>query len=260
MSLQPLLDAKDARSIVRLLGEVCAHPGNEVAKKRYLMNGLCDLIQADRWAWGLAAQMAPDKPSVHISLLHGGFTEESFASFTQAYTHPQMTAIHARFATELAEKRTHLTRLRGQMDPQDDYKKTDAYPYWQQADINGIIMSLRPLDETTFSIIGIYRRLSGDLFSPRENRIAHIVLTGVPALHTHGWPDDRGITLPELSARERTTMALLIQGYSRPKIATYLGLSVHTVNDYVKAIFAHLDVHSQAELIAYFRRGDGGDL
>ncbi len=253
------LSATDARAIVRLLGEVCAHPGDHVARKRHLMNGISRLIDADRWAWGLAAQMDPSKPSVHISLLHGGFTEETYAAFTQAYNHPEMSGVHALFATELAEKRCHLTRLRQQMDPEENYKKTGAYPFWQSADINGIIMSLRPLDSTTFSIMGIYRRLSAGLFTPRENRIAHILLSEVPVLHTEGWPDDHGITLPALSNRQRTTMALLVQGYTRSKIAAHLGLSLHTVNDYVKAVFQHFQVHSQAELISRFRKGDGGD-
>lgn len=260
MSNNQFLPSEDARNIIGLLGEVCAHPGDHIARKRLLMNGICSLIHADRWAWGLAAQMDPDKPSVHLSLLHGGFTEETYAAFTLAYNHPEMTPIHAPFAAELAERRCHLTRLRQQMDPHDAYKKTEAYPYWQRADINGVIMSLRPLDQTTFSIIGIYRRLSADVFTERENRIAHILLSEIPVLHTEGWPDDHGITLPSLSNRQRTVMALLVQGYSRPKIAEFLGLSLHTVNDYVKAVFRHFSVHSQAGLIARFRRGDGGDI
>lgn len=255
----PLLEAADARAIVRLLGEAAAHPGDLVAKKRHLMNGISGLIGADRWAWGLAAQMEPGKPSVHISLLHGGFTEETYAAFTQAYNHPDMTLVHAGFANELAEKRCHLTRLRQQMDPEESYKKSGAYPFWQASDIEGIIMSLRPLDATTFSIIGIYRRLGAPLFTLRENRIAHILLSEVPALHTQGWPDDHGLLLRDLSIRQRTTLALLVQGYTRQKVADHFRISLHTVNEYVKAIFRHYAVHSQAELIAHFRRGDGGD-
>jgi len=254
------LSAGDSRATIRLLGEVCAHPGDNVARKRYLMNGICRLIDADSWGWGLAAQMDPSKPSIHISLLHGGFTEETYAAYTQAYNHPGMSAVHALFARELAEKRGHLTRLRQQMDPDDSYKKTGAYPFWQSADIDGVIMSLRPLDSTTFSIIGIYRRLSAGLFTPRENRIAHILLSEVPVLHTEGWPDDRGVTLISLSTRERTVLDLLVQGYSRNKIATSLRISLHTVNDYVKAIFKNFNVHSQAALIVRFQRGDGGDV
>ncbi|MGL5018773.1 MAG: helix-turn-helix transcriptional regulator [Luteolibacter sp.] len=259
MKNSDMLEAEDARAIVRLLGEVCANPGDHIAKKHQLMDGICELINADRWGWGLAAQMEPGKPSVHISLLHGGFTEETYAAYTQAYSHPEMTAIHGLFAAEIAEKRCHLTRLRQQMDPEEGFKKTGAYAYWQAADIDGVIMSLRPLDSKTFSILGIYRRFGADLFTSRENRIAHILLSEVPSLHTQGWPDDHGITLPDLSTRQRVTLGLLVQGYKRDQIADHLKLSLHTVNDYVKVVFKHFGARSQAELIVRFQAGDGGD-
>ncbi len=53
---------------------------------------------------------------------------------------------------------------------------------------------------------------------------------------------------------------LLLQGYTRARIAEHLGLSPATVNGYVKEVFRHLGVHSQPELIARFRSGDGGDI
>ncbi len=260
MNEAELLAEDDSRAIVRLLGEVAGHPGDHAAKKRHLMKGLCRIIDADRWAWGLAAQMEPDKPSVHLSLLHGGFNEETYAAFTQAYNHPEMSALHAGFAKELGERGCHLTRLRQHLDPEEDYKKTAAYPFWKKADIDGVIMALRPLDATRVSLIGIYRRNGAGLFTERENRIAHILLSEVPVLHTEGWPDDHGITLPSLSARQRTVMALLVQGYTRGGIATQLGISPHTVNEYIKTVFKHFGVHSQAGLMTRFRRGDGGDI
>ncbi len=259
MKQEALLEERDARTIVSLLGEVAAICGDHIVKKRHLMNRLCELIDADRWAWGLAAQMDPEKPSIHISLLHGGFTESTYAAFTQAYSHPAMSAIHAPFARELQEQRCHLTRLREQIDPQETVKSSEAGPFWAQADINGVIFSLRPINESHFAVVGIYRRLAAPTFNLRENRIAHIVLSSVPSLHTHGWPDGTCVILPELSIRKRVVVDLLVQGYSRRKIADHLEISLHTVNDYVKAIFSHFGVHSQSELVAYFHHGDGGD-
>lgn len=258
-TLSDTLSSDDSRAIIRLLGGVCAHPGNHVAKKRHLMEGLCRIIDADSWGWGLAAQIDPTEPSIHISLLHGRFSEEAYAAFTQAYDHPEMNGVRALLASELDEKRCHLTRLRQQVNSEESCKKSEVYPFWQSAEINGTIISLCPLDRTTFSIVGIYRRLSSGLFTPREKRIAHFLLSEVPKIHAEGWPDDHGITLLALSTREGTVLDLLMQGYSRNKIATSLGISLHTVNDYVKAVFKNFNVHSQAELIVRFQRGDGGD-
>lgn len=76
------LSESDLRAVVGLLGKIAEVPGDIDEKKSKLMEGLCDLVGADRWAWGLARQMEPGKPNVHISLNHGGFTEETYPAFT----------------------------------------------------------------------------------------------------------------------------------------------------------------------------------
>ncbi len=62
-----------------------------------------------------------------------------------------------------------------------------------------------------------------------------------------------------LYPRHRTVLILLCEGWNRKKIATHLGLSINTIHGYSKVIFKHFKVHSQAELIARFTQGDGGD-
>ncbi len=52
------------------------------------------------------------------------------------------------------------------------------------------------------------------------------------------------------SPRERETLGLLLTGQSEKSIAATLGLSPHTVHDYVKVIFRKLGVASRAELMA----------
>ncbi len=54
----------------------------------------------------------------------------------------------------------------------------------------------------------------------------------------------------ELTAREREITQLISQGFATAEIADRLYLSVHTVRDYVKAIFEKLGVSSRGELVA----------
>jgi DNA-binding CsgD family transcriptional regulator len=54
----------------------------------------------------------------------------------------------------------------------------------------------------------------------------------------------------ELSAREQEVTHLIARGYSTGEIAGRLHLSVHTVRDYVKAIFEKVGVSSRGELVA----------
>lgn len=57
-----------------------------------------------------------------------------------------------------------------------------------------------------------------------------------------------------LSGRERQVTQLILEGLSTREIADRLFISVHTVQDHLKAIFDKVDVHSRRELVA--RCGD----
>jgi len=58
--------------------------------------------------------------------------------------------------------------------------------------------------------------------------------------------------LPALSRRERQVLELLAQGFPDKEIACTLGISVATVNDYTKNIYAKLHVRSRGEAVAKF--------
>ena len=47
MSSSPDLSESDVRQMVRLLGETAALEGGHAEKKRYLMDGLCHIINVD---------------------------------------------------------------------------------------------------------------------------------------------------------------------------------------------------------------------
>jgi DNA-binding CsgD family transcriptional regulator len=60
-----------------------------------------------------------------------------------------------------------------------------------------------------------------------------------------------------LTPREREVAALVISGVSTRQIALRTGLTVSTVNTYLKRIFAKLGVHSRVELVARMAGTDG---
>ena len=58
------------------------------------------------------------------------------------------------------------------------------------------------------------------------------------------------VTAYDLSVREQEITRLLAQGKTTAGIAAALHLSVHTVRDYIKDIFAKVSVSSRGELVA----------
>jgi DNA-binding CsgD family transcriptional regulator len=61
-----------------------------------------------------------------------------------------------------------------------------------------------------------------------------------------------------LTPRERDVVALLVAGSSTRDIASKTGLTIATVNTYLKRIFSKLGVHSRVELVARVAGTDTG--
>nr|WP_228720972.1 helix-turn-helix transcriptional regulator [Arthrobacter sp. 260] len=57
----------------------------------------------------------------------------------------------------------------------------------------------------------------------------------------------------ELSAREREICREVIGGHPTTEIANHLFISVHTVQDHLKSVFAKVGVRSRGELVARLR-------
>lgn len=252
------LSESDVRQMVRLLGSVIAAPGDFQEKRRRLMDGLCEIIGATAWVWSLSV-FHPDKPPSSVGLIHGGFDEGRFASYLEAINHPAMEAVSRPSSLELQAKGTHLTRTRGQMDPQGLLDQSAAAPLWEKADIGPLMMSLRPMEGGGVNAIRVYRAIGEPHFNDREAKIAHILLSEIPWLHFQAFPDAPSQEITNLYPRHRTVLNFLCEGWSRKKIAEHLGLSVNTIHGYTKVIFKHFGVHSQCELLARLTLGDGGE-
>jgi len=59
-----------------------------------------------------------------------------------------------------------------------------------------------------------------------------------------------------LTASEERVLEIVADGATNRQVAERLGVSPHTVNAHLRKVFAKLDVHSRAELIALARGND----
>jgi len=55
-----------------------------------------------------------------------------------------------------------------------------------------------------------------------------------------------------LTAREKDVINFLMKGFTYKEVAAQLGLSVTTINEYIKNIYHKTSVHSKAELVSLF--------
>ena len=102
----------------------------------------------------------------------------------------------------------------------------------------GYLLKGAPLEEL---IAGIQQAMAGGV--PMTPRIAHCVLR----LFSRFAPKQADYGL---SAREKDTLELMVQGHIRKEIADRLGLSLHTVDTYLRGIYRKLEVNTRTGAVA----------
>ncbi len=249
--------------MIRLIGDVAAIGGNQAAKRRVLMERLAELVNADCWLWSMFRLCEPDGNAMTIGLLHGGLTEEEIARVAAAETDPQLPKPETRSLLQLLDTGQHFTRRRVQMVDDQSWYSDQHTKLYRQDWLDDCIYSIYPIkheqEENVISGIGLHRRWGRDPFTAREARIVHIITSEVNWLHHQAVPGNRGDGAQTLPPRLRPILALLMDGQSRKRIALHLGLSIHTVGDYIKEIYKHFKVNGRVKLLRHFMAGDGGD-
>ena len=104
------------------------------------------------------------------------------------------------------------------------------------------------------------RLVSGDLVTVRAEVLrgaveGAVVLSLEPATGASMWP--LLVALYGLTDRETQLTAMLVEGRSIKEIAAGLHLSIHTVRDHVKAVYAKVGISSRPELTARLGGGPG---
>lgn len=266
MPPEPLLTEEDTRELVGLVGETAMVPGNHVAKRKFLISGLAELVGADVWLSVISEWSLDDGPPFPLSLIHGGLSDNELAIVVEANNdaeHPP--AENAKWNEAVLNADTTITRMRRQLIPDDRawYRNANTRLY-REGFLDDFIFSAQPLPDcpvATFSGIGLHRRWGREPFTAREARMAHIVISEVQWLHqlsVDALPETASVS--GLTPRMRSVLRYLLDGWTQKRIAVQVGLSPHTVNGYVKDLYRHFNVHSRNELFKRFSEGDGGDL
>ncbi len=258
---EPMLTETDVRAMVRLLGQVAAVPGGHIMKKRCLMAGLAELIQADRWSWIVArADDRHHNPAV-VEFLHDGFAENQLVHYVAWMQDREHVPVEYPALNALRRVARRFTRSWDQLVSRQQWDEPANRHRLAAVGIDHIMYSVHILDEDgLFSGRAWMRNKGRENFTPRQRRIAHIITSEVPWLHQDASLTAKSHEVRPLTPRLRTVLMLLIEGMTVKQIAEALGLSPYTVADYTKLIHKRFGVSSRAELLHHFMCGDGADL
>jgi len=225
-----------------------------VERRSLLASKLSDLIDADVWLWFFGVYH-PDGcgDSMVTSFVDGGFTSESERSeFFRVIINPELVAIvNAPISQSLLANRS-IVCSRNQLITVDRFNELAVSSLWRALGFNDFIIAAFPIGPSNYSAAGFHRRIGKPDFTDREIMVVRLVASNVDWMHVECAPVAASEEVLMLSPRERHVIVYLIQGDSRKEVARKLGLSEHTVGDYLKEIYRKFEVNSRAELLSKF--------
>jgi len=251
------LSLSDVEAIVQILA-LAGDPTKDLRlaeRKRLLLEGVARIISADVWLWSTVARHEKVEGNVAaLNLIDGGWSGEAErVAFTRYVTDPETAIPGHEPVTELARYGRHFTLRREELYSPDAWQRLEGSFY--ATGLCDFITSVYPINDDFFSGVGYYRRSPNPPFTDREKAIVHVVFQQVDWLHRDGADAPAGTSVLRLTGRERQVLLYLLSGDTRKEIAQKLGLSEHTIGDYMKSIYRQLRVNSRGELLSLFISG-----
>lgn len=256
---EPVLLETDARAIIFLQSGIAGKGSDRSVLIAFMLGGLCELLGADKWVRILPASIGKNGFQAKSAVTHGGFSDMQFGDMlaSVAVADPSADALETFFQSKRIGCEGHLTcRL-------EDY---DLHPSWlaspsgvlaANAGAGTFIRNISPADGAGSSCTITLYRIPGSLpFTERERHIAHLLLSEVGWLHECVWTSlwyPAGVAAPRKSLLQ--VISLMLAGLSRQEVSDKLGITMNTVNSYLKEIYRHYGVHSQLELIRVVSQG-----
>jgi DNA-binding CsgD family transcriptional regulator len=253
MGASQRLRLPDVRQVYRLIGE-CQEVGTDpTAWRRHLANGVRRLTGAQVVVVAEATQPTPNRRLPRVRDECAGWLTPTSAACWRRYIESYDTQVNPIHQTVMRHLGRSVTWRREQLLPDDRA--------WYRSGLYGEYVGRCGLDDTIFSqrfrpgVPHMYavmlHRAGGDRrFQPREQRLAQLVHHELGPHLGRSLADLGRSTLAGLAPRLRRTLVCLLDGDSEKLVAKRLGLSAHTVHEYVGRLYRHFGVQSRSELLA----------
>lgn len=265
MTRSARLRLQDLRDIHQLVAE-CRELGDSASAWRaHLLGGAMRLVGAGvgqeyETVWEPRDTTNPRDLLGAIDRWDGGFNLVAFEELFQhlASDGPSFSPLHRCYAELL---RQGVTGCWTQSDivPDRDWYASPYYDIHRSVGVGPLLYTVSPCrQEGVKSSFHLGRGAEEPNFSPRALAIVRELHSDVTPLIEGPLAAFREPSPEDLTPRTRQVLRCLLEGDGDKQVAARLGLSRHTVNTYIRHIFAHFNVTSRPELMArWIRRGWG---
>jgi DNA-binding CsgD family transcriptional regulator len=238
------------RELIRLLREMREIEIGGGESTAHAAHGVVRLVQAD--AGGLVLAPGPrgsGSKIVRSSL--AGFAPGLAIEVDDFYQNPREIVDVAAMALVAVDPRGTLCRRRRELVPDRGwYRSPFVGEYRRRWRLDDSIYGGTQSAIGNYAGIGLFRAWGKRPFSDEDVQIAELFAEGC-----RGTVFRSACEPVKLSPRLHDTLRCLLAGDSAKQIASKLDLSIHTVGEYVKAVYRAHHVNSRAELMARVFRG-----
>ena len=238
------LGIKQVQAIVRIVAETAELWYDATLQRRYTLESLCRLLPAKAavcFNYGDALS-GGDKPCG--ALVQAGLSDEQASLVSECLQSAK--PVDPCIAALSKEEGRVVVRRRSQLVKDKEWRASEHYKKLREP---------LGLDDTLYARIAVpgkvivlclLRGADQKPFTEREEQLVDLCLSQM------AWPyqpdDASDPRVAALQPRLRKVMQHLLEGDAEKQVAAKLGLSKHTVHEYVKMIYQQLGVSSRSEL------------
>lgn len=250
------LRLRDVRGIYALLGEIGevtrAEPGG-TAWRAVALRGLVRLLNgrvgltADLASWGPAGPRSVDPLDVGWEDAPG--VRRRYADYLASGEFRDDPGTIALLGAHGGGLKLATWRRRDRVDDATWYAAPAVAEARRTGEVDDFVATTALVAPGALHGLVVYRGWGERPFGVRERRIARVFHVELLRMIRQGIdrPAPPGAGLPP---RVREVLGMVTQGLSTKEIARRMGLSTHTVNDYMKGLYRRTGVSSRAELLS----------
>ncbi len=204
------------------------------------------------WSWGYGFKEASSP--MPIAIICVGMSEEQINGFTNMALAP---AMDHEFRDPILQRMTgenQMSTLRQDLHDDSEWPNTFNRKQLSKIGLDEWVHCVRYSNDETWSILILYRQQGQSHFQLEDRLLVETAMHGIPWLFASESETLPRTAIPGLTARQRATLLMLLDGKSRKQIAKGFGISEDTVGDHIKHIYRHFNVGSLGELAAIFLR------
>lgn len=248
-----LIGVDDLRHLFRLEGELCELPRGSEQQRLHALTGLASLVGAQVGIWGRFGGLVRDSGRV-VEAVHLGWSGDRERRVYLDYLRDGQVSLPDPSVPLVARALDDriCTLSRGQLiTDRAWYREPHVQEYRRACGLDAFMHSVR-VDRDAGYVISLHRPWGARPFSERERRLVDLFHRESRAL-VPAPPPPSGAESPlpsPLPPQLQRTLEALLRGLSEKEVAAELGLSQHTVHEYVGVIYRRFGVRSRGELFA----------